>query len=116
MLVASMFTPRQEKSTLLTPFCKVMSRSSSIKVASGLARETTTRARSGRATSLTRARAGRLARVRTMRNAARDFVFMEMDVWARSAGGRPPLKGDLSLSVILPGLDEEEEVMLPQSA
>src|SRR5216683_1208987 len=50
-----MFTPRQEKSTLLTPFCSVIRRSSSTRVASGLFSETTTRARSGSATSFTRA-------------------------------------------------------------
>src|SRR5258708_1956996 len=45
-----MFTACQEKSTWLTPFCKVMTRSSSTSVASGLVSDTTTRARSGNAT------------------------------------------------------------------
>src|ERR1051325_7020409 len=55
MLVPSMFTPRHEKSTLFTPFCNVIIRSSSTSVASGLFNDTTTRARSGKATSFTRA-------------------------------------------------------------
>src|SRR5262245_28054502 len=64
-----MFTPAHEKSTLFTPFCNVSTRSSSTSVASGCVSDMTTRARSGNATSLTRAWAevARASRTRTRR-------------------------------------------------
>src|SRR5438067_6207407 len=77
MEVESMFTPRQEKSTLFTPFCRVMRRSSSTRVASGLFSETTTRARSGRATSLTRASAIQTGTLSRERRHRRYLVFID---------------------------------------